>query len=52
MNLIDLDFLETMGMNPSPPKVAKQQPLPQKPVQNKIISDPNAILAKLNDKNN
>ena len=52
LNLIDLDFLETMGMNPSPPKVVKQQSLPQKPAQNKIISDPNAILAKLNDKNN
>ena len=41
-----------MGMNPSPPKVAKQHSLPQKATENKIISDPNAILAKLNDKNN
>jgi hypothetical protein len=42
-----------MGMNPSPPKIAKSQPPAKKTLlQNQIITDPNAILAKLNNKNN
>jgi hypothetical protein len=42
-----------MGMNPSPPKIAKPYPPAQKTLpQNQIITDPNAILAKLNNKNN
>lgn len=39
-----------MGVGTSPPIVKKQPE--QKPVQNQIITDPSAILAKLNDKNN
>jgi hypothetical protein len=39
-----------MGMNPSPPKTAK--PAPHPPKQQQIITDPNAILAKINNKNN
>jgi len=39
-----------MGMNPSPPKHAKAAQNP--PKQQKIITDPNAILAKINNKSN
>lgn len=52
LNLIDIDFLESMGMptnkpiEQKPTKKATQQ-IPEK----KIANDPSAILAKLNDKN-
>lgn len=48
--MIDLDFLESMGMNPSPPKQSKGLQPPLKKEQ--IITDPSAILAKINNKNN
>jgi hypothetical protein len=44
-----------MGMNPSPPKQSKTavQSTSSKAIQqNQIITDPKAILAKINNKNN
>jgi hypothetical protein len=53
LNMIDLDFLESMGMNPSPPKPApKGQPQSIKKPQGSIVTDPKAILTKLNNKDN
>lgn len=45
LNFVDIDFLETMGMSPSPPKTAKTQSQPAP-----ITTDPKQILAKLNSK--
>lgn len=53
LNMIDLDFLESMGMNPSPPKPApKTQPPSIKKPQQSMVTDPEAILTKLNNKDN
>lgn len=50
LNLVDLDFLEMMGVGTSP-SISKKQAEPK--IESKpIITDPTAILAKLNDKNN
>lgn len=51
LNLIDIDFLETMGMNASTQNQKKPPPTQKMPDKN-IANDPNAILAKLNDKSN
>lgn len=53
LNLIDIDFLESMGMPTN--KTIEQKPTkkaPQQIPEKKIANDPSAILAKLNDKNN
>lgn len=57
LNVVDMDFLESMGMAPSPvasrpslpseKKIKKEQKEPEK-----MTSSPDEILSKLNDKNN
>lgn len=54
LNLIDIDFLESMGMTSTATATDKKfvgPPKVDKPAEPKIVNDPNAILAKLNDKN-